>query len=285
MINDRQITITVGVSRKSTQWLPQRLLLSELYAKLQTPARGTETLAEYLAMTKGQQDDLKDVGGFVAGTLNGKRRKAGNVTGRDVLTLDLDNVPAGGTADVLCRLDGLTCGYCVYSTRKHMAAAPRLRVLLPLDRTCAADEYEPCIRRMAEMIGMNLADPTTFEANLLSCFGSSSMKNKVVFKQKSEFAKWVTISNLYAKSLLSPKVALRQFNALTPAQRKEIANAFAEYDNIRRKKIPKGETDSAWEISAMVDAHIIATEFDIDPLTAVMCRKPLCKANESIFVR
>lgn len=122
MINDRQITITVGTSRKSTQWLPQRLLLSELYAKLQTPARSMETLAEYLAMAKGRQDDLKDVGGFVAGTLNGKRRKAGNVTGRDVITLDLDNIPAGGTADVLRRLEGLTCGYCVYSTRKHILA-------------------------------------------------------------------------------------------------------------------------------------------------------------------
>ena len=26
-------------------------------------------------------------------------------------------------------------------------------VLLPLDRTCTADEYEPCARRMAEYIG------------------------------------------------------------------------------------------------------------------------------------
>lgn len=111
------------------------------------------------------------------------------------------------------------------------------------------------------------------------------MKNKVVFKQKSEFVKWVTISNLLAKSLLPPNVALRQFNTLTPAQRKAIANEFAGYDKIRRTKIPKGETDSAWEISVMVDAHIIATEFDIDPLTAVMCLKPLCKANESIFIR
>lgn len=181
MINDRQITITVGASRKSTQWLPQRLLLSELYAKLQTPARGTETLAEYMAMAKGQQDDLKDVGGFVAGTLNGKRRKAGNVTGRDVLTLDLDNIPAGGTADVLRRLEGLTCGYCVYSTRKHVAAAPRLRVLLPLDRTCTADEYEPCIRRMAAMIGMSLADPTTFEASRLMYWPSCCVDSEYIY--------------------------------------------------------------------------------------------------------
>lgn len=111
------------------------------------------------------------------------------------------------------------------------------------------------------------------------------MKNKVVFKQKAEFTKWVTISNLFAKSLIPPNIALRQFNALTPIQRKEISNSFAEYDKIRRTKIPQGETDSAWEISVMVDAHIIATEFDIDPLTAVMCLNPLCKANESIFVR
>ena len=31
------------------------------------------------------------------------------------------------------------------------------------------------------------------------------------------------------------------------------------YDNIRRRKIPAGEADNAWEISVMVDAHIIAT--------------------------
>lgn len=167
MTYDRQITISVGASRRATQWQPQTLRISELYARIQTPARSSETMAAYLALPKSQQDDLKDVGGFVAGTLNGPRRKAGAVSGRDVLTLDLDNIPAGGTDDVVRRVEGLGCGYCVYSTRKHMASAPRLRVLLPLDRTCSADEYEPCARRMAEMIGMSLADPTTFEASRL----------------------------------------------------------------------------------------------------------------------
>lgn len=167
MQHDRQITITTGASRRATHWQAQTLLLSELYAKLATSARSTETMADYLSLPKGQQDDLKDVGGFVAGTLTGTRRKAGAVAGRDVLTLDLDNIPAGGTDDVVRRVEALGCGYCIYSTRKHSAAAPRLRVLLPLDRTCTADEYEPCARRMADMIGMELADPTTFEASRL----------------------------------------------------------------------------------------------------------------------
>lgn len=181
MANDRQITITTGSSRRAVQWTPQLMRLSEFYERLGLPARSEETLAEYLNFPKGQQDEMKDVGGFVAGTLNGPRRKANAVTGRDLITLDLDNIPAGGTDDVLRRLEALNCGYCVYSTRKHMPAAPRLRVLLPLSRTCSADEYEPCARRMADLIGMELADQTTFEACRLMYWPSCSSDSQYVF--------------------------------------------------------------------------------------------------------
>ncbi len=181
MIYDRKIIISVGNNRRAVNWTPQAMLLSELWARFAVPARGTETLAEYLRMKKPQQDDLKDVGGFVAGTLDGPRRKAGAVTGRDILTLDLDNIPAGGTDDVLCRVEGLGCGYCVYSTRKHSPAAPRLRVLLPLDRTVSADEYEPLARKMAEYIGLELMDATTFEVSRLMFFPSCCVDSQYVY--------------------------------------------------------------------------------------------------------
>jgi predicted P-loop ATPase len=181
LINDRQITISAGSSRRSVSWQRQTLLLSELYERLKTPARGTETMAEYLAMKKPQQDELKDVGGYVAGALSGPRRKVGAVVGRDVLTLDLDNIPAGDTDDVLRRVDGLGCGYCVYSTRKHSPGAPRLRILLPVDRTITADEYEPCTRRMAAYIGIELADPTTFEVHRLMYWPSCCADSQYVY--------------------------------------------------------------------------------------------------------
>lgn len=186
MTHDRKITISAGSNRRAMNWQPQTMLLSELYDRLRVPARSTETLAEYLSMTKGQQDDLKDVGGFVGGVLNGPRRKAGAVAGRDVLTLDLDNIPAGGTDDVLRRIEGLGCGYCVYSTRKHMPAAPRLRVLLPIDRTVTADEYEPCARRMADYIGITLADPTTFEPSRLMYWPSSCADSEYVYARQDK---------------------------------------------------------------------------------------------------
>ena len=139
MTNDRQITISHGSNRRSVNWQPQTLMLSDLYGKLKIPARGKETLSEYMQLAKAQQDDLKDVGGFMAGSLKGGRRKAEAVAGRDVVTLDFDTIPAYSTDAVLQTMDGLRCGYCVYSTRKHCETAPRLRILIPLDRTATPD--------------------------------------------------------------------------------------------------------------------------------------------------
>ena len=61
----------------------------------------------------------------MGGTLSGGRRKAVNITGRDLATLDLDNVPAGQTEDILRRVDGLGCAAAVYSTSKHAGIRPQ----------------------------------------------------------------------------------------------------------------------------------------------------------------
>lgn len=182
MVYDRQITVTVGAGRRATFWQPQTMQLSELYDRLRKPVRGAETQAEYLKLPKSRQDDLKDVGGYVAGALSGTRRKAGCVLGRDLLTLDLDSIPKQGADDVLQRVDRLGCGYCIYSTRKHRPAAPRLRVLLPLDRTVSADEYEPIARKAAELIGLELADPSTFEATRLMYWPSVCADGEYIYR-------------------------------------------------------------------------------------------------------
>lgn len=181
MTYDRQITITVGNNRKSVSWQPQAIMLSEFYEKLRIPSRSTETMQEYLSLKKSEQDDKKDIGGFVAGTLSGPRRKAGSVTGRDIITLDFDTIPPGGTDEILKRVDALGCNYCIYSTRKHAPSNPRLRILLPLDRTATADEYEPLARFMAASIGIEFADPTTFEATRLMYWPSCCVDSEYVF--------------------------------------------------------------------------------------------------------
>ncbi len=181
MINDKQLIISCAGNRGAKKWAKQTLFWSELIEKLRTPVRSTETLAEYLRLPKSRQDDLKDVGGFVAGTLQNDQRKANSVIGRDIITLDMDNIPAGATEDVLKRIDALGCGYAVYSTRKHEPVKPRLRILFPLSRTVTADEYEPLARKIAEYIGIEMCDPSTFQPSRLMYWPSCCRDSLYVF--------------------------------------------------------------------------------------------------------
>ncbi|WP_394526519.1 VapE domain-containing protein [Lacrimispora sp. JR3] len=182
MQNNRKLQISTAGSRKATHWPRSIIMWSEFVDRLKNPVRSTETLEQYLSYTRGQQDELKDVGGFVGGTLIGDRRKACYVEGRDLITLDLDNIPTGHTEDILKRVNGLGCAAAIYSTRKHAEYAPRLRVIIPLDRTATADEYEPAARKLAALIGIEFCDPTTFEASRLMFWPSCSADSIYVFQ-------------------------------------------------------------------------------------------------------
>lgn len=186
MINDRKIIISVGASRKSTNWQRQEINYSDFIKKLKTPVRSSETLEEYLKLPKSKQDDLKDVGGFVGGALKGVRRKAHNVESRDLITLDFDNIAAGETENVIKKVMTLGCGYVIYSTRKHVDYKPRLRIILPLSRSVSADEYEPIARYMAKQIGIHMADPTTFEPERLMYWPSCSSDSTYVFRYEDK---------------------------------------------------------------------------------------------------
>ena len=110
------------------------------------------------------------------------------------------------------------------------------------------------------------------------------MKDKYVFKSKKDFKNWIIIGNVFAKSLCPVQEVLKQYNGLSASQRLSIKKQFLECDNIRRKKIQEADL-SAWEIGIMVDAHIIACEYNIDPLTAVLCINPICKPNAKVIIK
>ena len=91
----------------SKQWTAAECMWSEFIEKLRTPQRTAELYEEYLRMGKAQQGALKDIGGFVGGALQGPQRKASAITGRDLVTLDLDNIATGETDNVIRRVNSL----------------------------------------------------------------------------------------------------------------------------------------------------------------------------------
>lgn len=243
MVYDRKITITTGSSRFAEAWNPQTILWSEFVDKIKSPVRSTETLAEYLASPKKTQDNLKDVGGFVGGTLKGTTRKSDRVQSRDLITLDFDNIPAGCTMQVLQILSSLGCGYAVYSTRKHEESKPRLRAVFPLDRSCTADEYEPIARKLAELIGISYCDPTTFQASRLMYWPSVSSDSVYVYTYEDKpmlsadgmlalygdwhnIAEWPEVPNAPQARV---KLAAKQGD---PTEKKGIVGAFCKTYNV-----------------------------------------------------
>lgn len=179
--NDRKLVISVGSSRSSKNWVQTEMMWSEFIDRLRVPQRTPETFDDYMKMSKRQKSELKDIGGFVGGSLQGTRRKAAAVTGRDLVTLDMDNIAAGETDNVIRRIDGLGAAYVVYSTRSHAPFRPRLRVILPIDKTVTADEYEPIARKLASIIGIELCDPTTFDVSRLMYWPSCSTDSQYAF--------------------------------------------------------------------------------------------------------
>ena len=195
--HDGKITIATGHSRTAKTWKNKEMFWSEFLTKLSETTRTRETLAEYHAMSKTDQDNVKDVGGFVGGYVAQGRRVAGNAKKRYLITLDADF----GDDTLLSTLDIIYGGfaYAVYSTHKHTADAPRLRIVLPLKTPVSADAYQAVSRRIASDIGMDLFDDTTYEPERLMYWPSTSADGDYVFT--SNDAEW-----------LDPEVVLSRYD-------------------------------------------------------------------------
>lgn len=179
----RELTITIAGSAKSKNWAANNTSWDAFCERLRTPIRTNETYAEYCKLSKAKQSTLKDVGGFVGGAFAGSRRLTQQMTKRDLITLDLDTIPANKTQEILADLEKQKCTAAVYSTRKHCDRTPRLRVILPLSRSVSAEEYEPIARKACELMGfMDYADPTTFEAGRVMYWPSCSRDSNYVYR-------------------------------------------------------------------------------------------------------
>lgn len=175
---DGNITIATGKSRKEISWKNKETSWSSLLTKLSKTYTTRESLAEYAKMSKTKQDEIKDIGGFVGGSLKDGHRKAGNVLTRQLLTLDVDFAPTDMWETIEMLYDfSIAC----YSTHKHTTKKPRLRLVIPLSREVSPDEYEAIGRKIAEDIGIDFFDDTTYQASRLMYWPSTSSDGDYFF--------------------------------------------------------------------------------------------------------
>lgn len=171
--------IAYGNSRMEKKWKNNEISWDDFCKRVSTTQTTTETVDEYRKMSKPQQDSIKDVGGFVAGHLKEGRRKNGTVLCRSMLTLDMDH----GSADILDELDMFNSHkMCIYSTHKHTPEEPRLRLIMPLTRDVSEDEYPAVARKVAQEIGMDMFDDTTYQPHRLMYWPSTSSNGEYIYR-------------------------------------------------------------------------------------------------------
>lgn len=178
---DTQIIIATGRSRSVRSWKSQKMTWSALANKLAEPTVTNETAAEYAKMSKADQGQKKDVGGFVGGyTPKNGRRIRGAVKERYLITLDADNPGEDFIVDLDMELGGME--YVLYSTHSHTADNPRYRVIIPVDRPMTPDEYQAVSRRIADNIGIEFFDPSTHQAERLMYWPSHPKDVEYVYQ-------------------------------------------------------------------------------------------------------
>jgi putative DNA primase/helicase len=179
ILHDGSFDIAIGKGRKDTSWKNKQMTWTEFVQKVSSTQRTHESYSEYLAAKKSRQDEIKDVGGYVGGYLNGGRRKNGSVVHRQLITLDVDYATLALWEDFILIYD---CAAVLYSTHKHSSKTPRYRLIIPVDRELMTDEYTAVSRRIAGQLGIELFDHTTFQPTRLMYWPSTSKDGEYQFE-------------------------------------------------------------------------------------------------------
>ena len=175
--NDKVLDIALGNSRKTKTWKNRQMKWSELLDRMSKTVRTAETVAEYKAMSRDQQSERKDQGGFVGGYCNNGSRS--NIRFRSILCLDADFADHDLWSD-WCIFYGNAGA--VYSTHKHTPEKPRLRLVVPLARNVDPEEYQAIGRKVADTLGIDKFDDTSYQPQRVMYWPSTSQDGQFIFE-------------------------------------------------------------------------------------------------------
>lgn len=176
---DGDLNIATGLKASSRVWKNSVTKWSSLLNKLSKPVVTAETYSQYIRATKAEQGQIKDVGGFVGGYLDGGKRNKESVAYRTMLTLDIDFSSENLWWDFCMLYD---CAACIHSTHKSCKMKPRHRLVIPVNRKVTTEEYQAIARRIAGNLGIDLFDQSTFQQERLMFWPSISCDSEYYFE-------------------------------------------------------------------------------------------------------
>ena len=254
--HDRALDVALGNNRKTKNWKNRQLLWSELLDRLAKETRTSETVAEFKAMTRDQQSAVKDVGGFVGGYCNEGSRT--NVAHRSVLCLDADYADGALWPDWFLFYEKAAA---IYSTHKHTPEKQRLRLVVPLARDVSPDEYQAIGRRVAEVLGIDKFDDTTYQPQRVMYWPSCSQDGEYVF-------------NFLDAPLLDPDEVLATYHNWQDVSSWPMSSRVAEVARKNSANKQKDPLTKSGLVGAFCRAYSISEAVDEFVQTYAHCDEP-----------
>lgn len=181
----KNFTIARSDSAKSKNWKNGTITWESFTQIIERPRVSSLTLSEYKTLDKAGRMEVKDVGGYLAGELSGPQRKSANLVNRCMVTLDIDDAHPGIWEDFIIRF---SCAALLHSTTSHTEAQPRYRLIVPLSEPVDPQTYEIVARHIADILGAQYFDSTTFQPIRLMFWPLALKDVPYVFKrQDGEF--------------------------------------------------------------------------------------------------
>lgn len=248
-------TLSVAGSSASLKWSTVRYTWEDFLERLNRDIRSTETMRDFDRLDRTARANLKDVGGYMAGELSGARRLKSAVLSRSMITLDVDYADSLFPVEFDARFPGVAA--VIYNTRSDREKSRRFRVVIPFaEEVQDAAQYEAAARKMAELLGIDLFDPTTFQAERMMYWQSLSSDQPKVF----EVFEGEPISAEYLLSLYGNNEEWRDIRnwAFKSDQEKEtraiVSKAMAQ--NPREKAGLVGAFCRAYSVPAAIEKYL-----------------------------
>ena len=230
--HDKALDVALGTTRKTKTWKNRPMQWSELLERLSQTTRTPETVAEYKAMSRNRQSEIKDVGGFVGGYCNNGSRS--DIRHRSILCLDADFADADLWPDWAMQYGNAAA---IYSTHKHTEAKQRLRLVIPLARDVSPDEYQAIGRRVAYNLGIDKFDDTSYQPQRMMYWPSTSLDGEYVFayidaplldpdKVLATYHNWADVSSWPMSSRVAEVVKRTAAKQEDPLEKGGLIGAF-----------------------------------------------------------
>lgn len=248
-------TLSVAGSSASLKWTTVKYTWSDFLERLNRDIRSTETMRDFDRLDRTARANLKDVGGYMAGELSGARRLKSAVLSRSMITLDVDYADSLFPVEFETRFPSVAA--VIYNTRSDREKSRRFRVVIPFaEEVQDSAQYEAAARKMAELLGIDLFDPTTFQAERMMYWQSLSSDQPKVF----EVFEGEPISAEYLLSLYGNNEEWRDIRnwAFKSDQEKEtraiVGKAMAQ--NPREKAGLVGAFCRAYSVPAAIEKYL-----------------------------